>query len=100
MLFRSCLEGVQYLDEIKLKRYLDIYNTQGLYQKVGYIVDYYRKEMQLSKEFVEYCKTKIGKSKRYLVNEAKEDSYYNSEWGLMVPEGLFEITDQGGDTLV
>lgn len=96
----SCLEGVQYLDEIKLKRYLDIYNTQGLYQKVGYLLDYYRKEMQLSKEFVEYCKTKIGKSKRYLVNEAKEDSYYNSEWGLMVPEGLFEITDQGGDTLV
>ncbi|NLK28988.1 MAG: hypothetical protein GX306_11705 [Clostridiales bacterium] len=27
----NSLEGVHYLDEKKLKRYLDIYNTQGLY---------------------------------------------------------------------
>ncbi|HWT76154.1 MAG TPA: type IV toxin-antitoxin system AbiEi family antitoxin [Mobilitalea sp.] len=96
----NCLEGVQYLDEKKLKRYLDIYNTQGLYQKAGFLLNHYRKEIQLSKEFLEYCKSKIGKSKRYLVSEAKENSYYNSEWELMVPEGLFEITDQGGDILV
>ena len=96
----NCLEGVHYLDEKKLKRYIDIYNTQGLYQKAGFLLDHYRKEMQLSKEFVEYCKSKIGKSKRYLVSEFKENSYYNSEWELMVPKGLFEITDQGGDILV
>jgi len=96
----NCLEGVHYLDETKLKRYLDIYNTQGLYQRVGYILRHYSKEMQLSREFVEYCKSKIGKSRRYLVNEAKENSYYNSEWELMVPEGLFEITDYGGDLFV
>ena len=96
----NCLEGVHYLDETKLKGYLDIYNTQGLFQKVGFLLDHYRKEMQLSKEFLGYCKSKIGKSIRYLVSEAKENSFYNSEWGLMVPEGLFEITDQGGDILV
>ena len=55
--------------------------------------------MQLSKEFVEYCKSNIGKSRRYLVSEAKENSYYISEWKLMVPEGLFEITYDGGDLL-
>ena len=96
----NCLEGVHYLEETKLKRYLDIYNIQGLYQKAGYLFEHYRKEMQLSKEFVEYCKSNIGKSRRYLVSEAKENSYYNSEWELMVPEGLFEITDYGGDLLV
>ena len=96
----NCLESVHYLDETKLKRYLDIYNTKGLYQKVGYLLEHYRKEMQLSKEFIEYCESKIGKSRRYLVSEAKENSYYDSEWELMVPEGLFEITDHGGDFLV
>ena len=96
----NCLEGVHYLEETKLKRYLDIYNIQGLYQKAGYLFEHYRKDMQLSKEFVEYCKSNIGKSRRYLVSEAKENSYYNSEWELMVPEGLFEITDYGGDLLV
>ena len=96
----NCLEGVHYLDETKLKRYLDLYNTQGLFQKAGFLLKHYRKEMQISKEFIEYCKSKIGKSTRYLVSEAKGNSFYNSEWGLMVPEGLFEITDQGGDILV
>ncbi len=96
----NCLEGVHYLDEKKLRRYLDIFNTQGLYQKTGFLLDHYHKEMQLSKEFLEYCKSKIGKSKRYLVSEAKVNSYYNCEWELMVPEGLFDVTDQGGDILV
>lgn len=96
----KCLEGIHYLDEKKLKRYLDIYDTQGLYQRVGYLLEHYRDEMQLSKEFIEYCKDKIGKSRRYLVPEAKLESSYNSEWKLMVPEGLFEITDEGDEMLV
>nr|WP_245250869.1 type IV toxin-antitoxin system AbiEi family antitoxin [Youngiibacter multivorans] len=91
------LEGVHYLDEKKLIGYLDIYDTQGLYQRVGYLLDNYRKEMQLSSEFIEYCKSKIGKSRRYLVNELKDNSSYNNEWELMVPEGLFELKDQGGE---
>lgn len=96
----NCLEGVHYLDEKKLKRYLNIYNTQGLYQRVGYLLAHYRKEMQLSKAFIEYCKGRVGKSRRYLVGEAKGDSLYNSEWKLMVPKRLFGIMDQGGDILV
>jgi len=84
----NCLERIHYLNEKKLKLYLDIYDTQGLYQRAGYLLNHYRKQMQLSKEFIEYCKEKIGKSRRYLVSEAKGDSFYNSEWELMVPEGL------------
>lgn len=96
----NCLEGIHYLDENKLRRYLDIYDIQGLYQKSGYLLDHYRKEMQISKEFIDYCKGKIGKSRRYLVSETNENNYYNSEWELMVPEGLFEIIQQEGDILV
>ncbi len=96
----NCLEGIHYLDEKKMKRYLDMYDTQGLYQRVGYLLDHYKNGMQLSMEFIDYCKSKIGKSRRYLVSEAKENSYYISEWELMVPEGLFEITGHGGDLLV
>ena len=96
----NCLGGVHYLEESKLKLYLDIYNTQGLYQKVGFLLSYYQKEMQLSKKFINYCKSKIGKSRGYLVSEEKDNSYYNSEWQLMVPDTLFEVEDEGGDLLV
>lgn len=47
-----------------------------------------------------FCKSKIAKSRRYLINESNERSIYNSEWKLMAPEGLFEITEQGSDILV
>lgn len=93
----NCLEGVHYLNDSKLKRYLDLYNVLGLYQKAGYIFEHYRKEMQVSKEFVDYCKSKIGKSIRYLVNDAKGSSYYNSEWRLMIPGDIFETGVHGGD---
>ncbi|NLY70656.1 MAG: hypothetical protein GX076_03090 [Clostridiales bacterium] len=94
----NCLDSVHYLDDSKLIKYLNIYNTQGLYQKVGFLLNNYRKEMQLSKEFIAYCKSKIGKSTRYLVNEQKGTSSYNSEWRLMVPKSLLEI--RGGDLIV
>lgn len=96
----NCLEGIQYLDEKKLKRYLDLYNTQALYQRVGYLLGHYRQAMQLSKEFIEYCKGKTGNSIRYLVSEAKGRSAFNSEWKLMEPEGMYKIAGKGGDMLV
>jgi predicted transcriptional regulator of viral defense system len=95
----NCLESIHYLDEVKLLNYLDIYNVQGLYQKAGYLLNHYRHEMQLSQKFMDYCKSKIGKSRRYLVIEEKDRSYYNNEWKLMIPEGLFEPID-GDDILV
>lgn len=96
----NCLEGIHYLDEGKLLKYLEIYNTQGLYQRVGYLLQHYQKEIQLSNYFIDFCKEKIGKSRRYLLNEYTESSSYNGEWELMVPQGLFEITEQGGDIIV
>ena len=96
----NCLEGTHFLDESKLLRYLEIYNTQGLYQRVGYLLQHYQKEKQLSDAFIDFCKRKIGKSRRYLVDESNERNSYNREWKLMVPEGLFEIIGQGGDILV
>lgn len=89
----KCLEGIYYLDEKKLKKYLSVYDTQGLYQRVGFFLNQYKKEMQLSREFIDHCKSKIGKSKRYLVSPFNAKNYYNSEWKMMIPEGLFEFID-------
>lgn len=95
----NCLESVHYLDEAKLKHYLDIYNTQGLYQKVGYILNIYRNDMQLSEGFIEYCRNKIGRSRRYLVNNTKENSYYNRDWELMIPKDHYAITEFRGEEI-
>ena len=95
----SCLDAIHYLDEDKLKHYLAIYNVQGLFQRVGYILNHFKEEMQLSEDFIRYCKSKIGESKRYLISNPNENSYYNSDWKLMIPKGLFDFMDQGENEL-
>lgn len=86
----NCLEGIYYLDENKLKAYLEVYGIQSLYQKTGFILRHFKDDMQLSQTFINYCKNKIGGSRRYLLKETDNENKYNNEWKLMVPEGLFE----------
>jgi predicted transcriptional regulator of viral defense system len=93
----NCISVVPYLDEKQLMAILDAYDMQFLYQKAGFILEHYKSELQLSDGFIEYCKTKTGKSTRYLT---KESDSYCKEWQLVVPAGLFDMTLQGGIPLV
>lgn len=96
----NCLSLVPYLDEAKLRAYLDAYGVQALYQRAGYLLEHFGEELQLSREFIEYCQNQVGKSTRYLSEEAKHMGVYVREWRLVVPEGLFAPDEHGGDLLV
>lgn len=93
----NCISSIPYLDEKQLIVFLDAYNIQFLYQKAGFILEHYKGDLQLSDQFIYYCKSKTGKSSRYLT---KDSSNYCNEWKLVVPDGLFGMTEQGGTTLV
>ena len=96
----KCIDAVYYLDDQKLIRYLDIYDIQGLYQKTGYILSRFGADLKIPKEFFDYCKSKIGKSRRYLVSSNKMNSFYDREWKLMIPKALMAYGKHGGDELV
>lgn len=96
----NCLESVHFLDEEKLKLYLSGYGIQALYQKTGFVLERYMKEIQISQQFIDFCKSKVGKSTRYLVKETTGEYRYNSDWKLVVPKELFGLTEQDGDELV
>jgi len=96
----NCLSAVPYLNKEKLIVYLDSYNIQALYQKSGFLLEYYMHEKQLSKSFIDYCKNKKGKSIRYLFKETNKEGTYNRDWRLVVPDGLFNIIEQGCEELV
>lgn len=96
----NCLSLIHYLDEVKLITYLDAYGVQALYQRTGYLLEYFSKEMKLSQEFIMYCKNQVGKSIGYLSEEAKHGGKYVREWGLVVSEELFVAEELGGDLLV
>lgn len=93
----NCISSIHYLDEKILTTFLDAYQIQFLYQKTGFILELYKNELQLSDGFIDYCKTKTGKSTRYLTKDSKT---YSSPWRLVIPEELFGMSEQGGSPLV
>jgi hypothetical protein len=82
------------VNERKLTEYLNCFDKQFLYQKTGFILGYFQKEMKLSKDFFELCKSKIGKSARYLTDSHESDTYFN-ECKLCAPENILSFLEQG-----
>lgn len=87
--------SVAYIDEAKLKAYLDAYGKSSLYQKTGFLLSMYKKQWRLSAGFFRHCKANIGQSTRYLTDIA-DNTAYDSEWRLCVPENMSNLMEQGG----
>ena len=81
------MESVHRMQEKRLIRYLELYQNQFLYQKMGYLLWQYREQMGLSDSFFEKCKKEIGKSKRYLTRD-QDGGCYDDIWKLVVPNDL------------
>lgn len=89
------LSSIAYIDEDKLQRYLENYGKAYLYQKAGFLLSMFKKQMRLSSGFFRRCKANIGQSTRYL-DEVSENTVYVAEWRLCVPAGLSDLTEKGG----
>ena len=97
----QCIDLITYLDYEKLYKYLQFYNSQIVYQKTGYILEHFKDELKIPGKFFDMCESKIGKSRRYLYKNLKnEKGIYNGKWQLIVPENLLSIIRQGDDILV
>ena len=89
------LSSIAYIDEDKLQHYLEDYGKAYLYQKAGFLLSMFKKQMHLSSGFFRRCKANIGQSTRYLT-DACENVAYETEWRLCVPGDLFDLTEKGG----
>lgn len=94
----QCLRLITFLDEEKLIEYLDCYNIQFVYQKAGFLLEYFKEQLKLSDNFITYCHNKIITSKRYMGD--KDGQEYNARWRLFTPRRLFKFLEQGGSELV
>jgi predicted transcriptional regulator of viral defense system len=90
----ECFALITYINENKLQAYLKQLNKQVLYQKTGFILSYFQKEMKLSDTFFEFCKSKVGKSIRYLTDK-QESNVYFSGWKLYAPKNILSFLEQG-----
>ena len=95
----TCFAIITYFNEKKLLNYLHHFDKQVLYQKTGFILSYFQKEMKLSDEFFEICKSKIGKSIRHLTDTQESDTYFK-EWKLCAPKNILSFLEQGENEYV
>ena len=92
-----CIGMIPYLDGTLLCNYLSEYNKMFLYQKAGYILSHFRKDLKLKDNFFDTCMTKITGNKRYITESIREESnVFDKTWRLYVPKDLESITNKGG----
>lgn len=84
------IESMGRMQEKRILKYLELFQNQFLYQKMGYLLSEHQERMGLSDTFFDNCKENIGKSKRYLTRD-QVGGRYDDEWKLVVPEGLYDM---------
>ena len=90
----SNIEGLSGLNEKKLIDYLKCYDNQFLYQKAGFLLKEYQRQLNISDGFYEICKSKIGLSKRYLTKDCMEGKY-DDDWRLVIPMHIYDLKNRG-----
>ncbi|HCC07316.1 MAG TPA: hypothetical protein DEP72_04045 [Clostridiales bacterium] len=95
------LDMVVKVDSAKIAKYLSIYGSQIVYQKAGYLLEYYKEDLKVSDELVNLCMSKIGKSTRYLLGQKPPcATEYSAKWRLVVSKNVRYFTDSGLRVLV
>lgn len=87
----ACLHQVCNFDEGKLWQYLQTYDHQFLYQKVGFFGSLQPPLLPVSPSLIEECRRRIGHSSRYLSMVHKSDSTRNATWQLMIPRNVLRV---------
>lgn len=92
----KCIEQIPTINEKKLIAYLKCFNSKGLYQKTGYILEHFNRILNLSNSFFQECLNNIPNSKRYFCKyEPKNTFVLNNKWNLYVPDDLLSIISKG-----
>lgn len=88
------IQAVSVLREKRMLAYLECFNNQFLYQKVGFLLTDQQERLGLSDDFFRICRDKTGRSKRYLTKDCKEGKY-DAAWGLVVPSQIYYLKNGG-----
>ncbi len=86
--FLDFLKSVKTLDSENVKKTLEVFDSNILYQKIGYLVDIGLINVYEPDYLINFCFNNIGKSSRFFCKKAKIKGSYNTKWQLVVPEEL------------
>ena len=80
-----CFEGIYELDMKKIKIYLELYNKAHLYQKVGYVLEGLKNQINVQDDIIELCREK-GKVAVDNFSATEKCDVFVKEWNLYIPK--------------
>lgn len=94
----NCISAVPLLNETKMMQYLSEYDKQFMYQKTGFLLEYFQKELAISDDFLSLCKQKSGKSSRYLSKSIPKNAMaFSAKWHLTYHMNMWTDLMNGGN---
>ncbi|MBQ7276472.1 MAG: hypothetical protein IJS58_04395 [Bacilli bacterium] len=93
----KCISLVQHINEDKIKAMLNYYDKDLLYRKVGYILSYFKNDLNITNVFFNFCKEKSNVlNYGYLSYSEIKKLKFIKEWGLYGYEYLGSLIDKVG----
>lgn len=94
----KCIDLLPPLNEEKILEYLKLYHNPFLYQKTGYILEYFKEQLELSSNFFLTCQKNIDSTKRYLEKSRWQYPFVlHKKWLLYAPQNLERMILKGVD---
>ncbi len=84
----NALEQIKYLNESKLIEILEDSDKIYLYQKVGYLLEIYNDQLNLSQNFFDECKSHLTYKINYFMKDEFKTVRLDKNWNLLVPENI------------
>ncbi len=91
----NALEQVKYLKEERLIEILEDIDKTFLYQKVGYFLEIYNDQLNLSENFFNQCKSHLTNKTNYLMKGEFKNAVLNKDWNLIVPKNIKSCINGG-----
>ena len=81
----SALNQIKVVNTTDLLKILADRNEIFLYQKVGFLLEFFRESMSLPDSFFKECQQKTTRKTRYFLNDDFKDVAFNKKWKLIAP---------------
>ena len=94
----KCLSLVHRVNEVKIQQMRLEYDKDLLYRKVGYVLSFFKKDLNLSDGLFTFCKNKSNVlNYGHLVYGSAQDLEFIKEWGIYAFKDLKGLVGKGGD---
>jgi len=81
----NAMNQIKVVSTAELLKVLADKNEIFLYQKTGYLLEFFKEQMSLPEFFFQQCKSKITKKARYFLHDEFKEVVFNGKWNLIAP---------------